>query len=80
MALGNSGVEIDETKVALFISDISIVEEGRPIPYFADAVVAAMASNDVSLKIQLNMGKSTATAWGSEMTEEYVTFNSAYTT
>jgi glutamate N-acetyltransferase/amino-acid N-acetyltransferase len=80
MAVGNCGVEVDESKIALYISDICIVEEGKPIPYFVDAVVAAMAGNDVSLKIQLNLGKGTATAWGSEMTEEYVTFNSAYTT
>ena len=80
MAVGKSGIDVDESKIALYINDICIMEEGRPIPYFSDAVVAAMSASEVSLKIQLNLGDAGATAWGSELTEEYVTFNSAYTT
>ncbi len=80
MAIGKSGVDVDESKIALYISDICILEEGRPIPYFTDAVVAAMSGSEVSLRIHLNLGEASATAWGSELTEEYVTFNSAYTT
>jgi len=56
------------------------MESGLPIPYFADAVVAAMSASEVSLRINLNLGSASATAWGSELSEEYVTFNSAYTT
>jgi N-acetylglutamate synthase/N-acetylornithine aminotransferase len=39
-----------------------------------------MSASEVSLKIQLNLGDAGATDWGSELTEEYVTFNSAYST
>ncbi|MFH1141652.1 MAG: bifunctional glutamate N-acetyltransferase/amino-acid acetyltransferase ArgJ, partial [Chloroflexota bacterium] len=80
MAVGKSGVDIDETKIALFINDICIMEEGRPIPYFKDAIIAAMSASEVSLRIHLNLGEASATAWGCDLTEEYVTFNAAYTT
>ena len=79
-ALGRSGARVEEGKVALFVNDICIMEDGTPIPFFKDAVVAAMNAPEVSFRLHLNMGDQRATAWGCDLTEEYVTFNSAYTT
>ncbi|MBI4298475.1 MAG: bifunctional glutamate N-acetyltransferase/amino-acid acetyltransferase ArgJ [Chloroflexi bacterium] len=80
MAVGKSGVELEESKIALYVNEICLVEEGRPIPYFQDAVVAAIKSGDVSFRVKLNVGDGSATAWGCDLTTEYVTFNAAYTT
>ena len=35
---------------------------------------------EVNIKISLNIGDGFGQAWGSDLTEEYVVFNSAYTT
>jgi glutamate N-acetyltransferase/amino-acid N-acetyltransferase len=80
VALGYSGAELEESRVALYISDVCIMEEGRPIPYFKDAVVLTMNGPDISLRLDLNLGDASAIAWGCDISEEYVTFNSAYTT
>jgi glutamate N-acetyltransferase/amino-acid N-acetyltransferase len=80
MALGKSGAELDESKVDVFINDIHIVHEGVAIPYFKDAVISAMSVPDVGFRVSLNVGEASATAWGCDLTEEYVTFNSAYST
>ena len=80
MAVGKSGIELQEPKIDIFINDIHIVHEGRAIPYFRDAVVSAMSVPDVRFRVSLNVGDATATAWGCDLTEEYVTFNSAYST
>jgi glutamate N-acetyltransferase/amino-acid N-acetyltransferase len=80
MALGKSGIELQESKIDIFINGIHIVHEGKAIPYFADAVVAGMTAHEVSFRVSLNIGDHSATGWGSDLTEEYVTFNSAYTT
>lgn len=80
VALGYSGAELEESRVALYISDVCIMEEGRPIPYFKDAVVLTMSGPEISLRLDLNLGDASATAWGCDISEEYVTFNSAYTT
>ncbi|MDA0987550.1 MAG: bifunctional glutamate N-acetyltransferase/amino-acid acetyltransferase ArgJ [Chloroflexi bacterium] len=80
VALGYSGAELDESRVALYISDVCIMEDGRPIPYFKDAVVLTMSGPEISLRLDLNLGNASATAWGCDLSEEYVTFNSAYTT
>ncbi len=80
MALGKSGVELDESKIDIFINGIHIVHEGKAIPYYAEAVISGMVAVEVSFRVSLNIGEASATAWGSDLTEEYVTFNSAYST
>ena len=79
-ALGRSGAEVEEGKVALYVNDVCIMEDGRPIPFHRDGVVALMRGLEVSFRIKLNLGQGEATAWGCPLSEEYVTFNSAYTT
>ena len=56
------------------------IEGGVAIPFHAASVVAALGEPEVYLRIALNLGEATATAWGCDLTEEYVVFNSAYTT
>ena len=80
VALGYSGAQVVEERIALYINGVCIMEEGRPIPFFKDAVVATMSGSEISIRLSLNMGDATATAWGCNLSEEYVTFNSAYTT
>ena len=80
MALGKSGIEFEESKVDLFISDIHIVHQGVAIPYLKDAVISAMSVPEVSFRINVNAGQADATAWGCDLTEEYVILNSAYST
>ena len=81
MALGKSGADMVESQIDIFVDDIQIVQDGIAIPFYRDAVVSAMASSpDVRFRVNLNMGAHDATAWGCDLTEEYVTFNSAYST
>ena len=79
-ALGRSQAEAVEEKIDLFINGVCIMEAGRPIPFHRDAVVALMRGDEVTFRIALNLGDEDATAWGCDLTEEYVVINSAYTT
>ena len=80
MAIGKSGADFEESKVDLFIAGIHMVHQGIAIPYLKDAVISAMAADEVRLSVDLNGGNASATAWGCDLTEEYVIFNSAYST
>lgn len=80
MALGKSGAEVKESEISLFINDVCIMESGLPVPYFKEAVMANMKRPDVQFHIDLNLGEASATAWGCDLSPEYITFNSAYTT
>ena len=79
-ALGRSGARVREEKLALYVNDVCIMEDGLPIPFFKEAVVLQMQNPDVVFRLDLNLGTATATAWGCNLSEAYVTFNSAYTT
>ena len=79
-AAGRSGAYIEEAKVNFYINDVAIMEGGTPIPFHKDSVIVIMSNPEVAFMLRLNLGEGTAIAWGCELTEEYVTFNSAYTT
>ena len=46
----------------------------------ASDISAAMAGEEVQLRIDLGAGSDTATAWGCNLTNEYVSINADYTT
>ena len=80
MALGRSGAEMVESKIDLYINGVCIMESGRPVPFARDSVVALMRGDEVTFGVNLNLSDGQATAWGCDLTEEYVVINSAYTT
>ena len=53
---------------------------GRAIAYNVQSVVMALGDAEVRLRVGLNVGDGYGQAWGCDLTEEYVVFNSAYTT
>ena len=78
-ALGRSGVEVVESKIDLYLGNICLVRNGCPLPFDKGAVVKVLNENEVSIVLNLNLGSATATAWGCDLSEEYVTINSQYT-
>lgn len=79
-ALGRSGAAVAENRIDLFLNGVCIVEGGKAIPFHRDAVVALMRGPEVTFRLQLNLGDGQATAWGCDLTEQYVIINSAYPT
>lgn len=80
MAIGKTGIPLDESKIRIFINDIQIVEDGKAIAFNTQSVVSALGEDEVTLRAELFVGDGCGVAWGSDLTEEYVVFNSAYTT
>jgi glutamate N-acetyltransferase/amino-acid N-acetyltransferase len=80
MALGKSGAEMVEKNIGLYINDICIMDGGLPVPYFKESLIASMQGTEVRILANLNLGTGSAIGWGCNMSEEFVTFNSAYTT
>ncbi len=79
-AVGRSGVEVMESKIDLYIGGIHLVQEGRPLPFSKQSVVRVLDGSEVPMSLNLNLGTATATAWGCDLSEEYVTINSQYMT
>ncbi len=81
-ALGRSGARMSEELIELYINDLPVFIKGKPAVYDQKKLVASLAdeSREVYIKLHMNLGNGEATAWGCDLSEEYVTINSAYTT
>jgi glutamate N-acetyltransferase/amino-acid N-acetyltransferase len=80
VAAGRSGVELVESNIDLYIGDVSVVKGGRPLPFNEQSVVRVFKQSEVPITLHLNLGTASATAWGCDLSEEYVTINSQYMT
>lgn len=81
VALGQSGVEMREDKLDICLNDVYVMKQGHPASFNREETRMVLRNNDsVIIKICLNLGEAKATAWGCDLSEEYVTINSAYST
>jgi glutamate N-acetyltransferase/amino-acid N-acetyltransferase len=79
-ALGRSGVGVEEAKTDLYIGNIPLVKAGAPSSFNKRGVIKLLEGKEVAIGLKLNLGSASATAWGCDLSEEYVTINSQYMT
>ncbi|MFH1646234.1 MAG: bifunctional glutamate N-acetyltransferase/amino-acid acetyltransferase ArgJ [Chloroflexota bacterium] len=79
-AAGRSGAELDADRLDLQIGGVRLVKGGRPVSFNKEEVVRLLDAAEVVMTLDLNLGGGAATAWGCDLSEEYVTINSDYTT
>jgi glutamate N-acetyltransferase/amino-acid N-acetyltransferase len=79
-AAGRSGAALEENKTELYIGDNCVVKDGAPLDLDEKALVKYMKGKEIYLTLDLHLGKAEATAWGCDMTEEYIKTNAEYTT
>jgi glutamate N-acetyltransferase/amino-acid N-acetyltransferase len=79
-ALGQSGVEVEEAETDLYIGNIPLAKAGAPLSFNRRGVIKLLEGKEVAIGLKLNLGSASATAWGCDLSEEYVTINSQYMT
>jgi glutamate N-acetyltransferase/amino-acid N-acetyltransferase len=79
-ALGRSGVEFNPMKVDLYLAKMQLMSSGEPVPFDEKAASVVMGKDEVKVRVSLNGGNHSATAWGCDLSAEYVSINSDYTT
>jgi len=79
-AAGRSGVVLEESKVELYIGATQVVKDGAPVAFDKKAVVKHLDGEEVAITLDLHLGNGEATAWGCDLSEEYVKINAEYTT
>ena len=80
VALGRSGVAVEESRLNLYFGDTCVFEAGQPQKFDEKRVREMLGVEEVRIVVDMNLGRSKAMAWGCDLTPEYVTINSAYTT
>jgi len=84
-AIGNSEAAVDEYRTKLSFlgpdgSEVCVFRDGAPMSYDAAKAKACLEPRDVMIRVDMGLGEGAATAWGSDLTEEFVRLNSVYTT
>ena len=79
-AMGYSGASFDPEGVELWFGPIKVFADGEPVEHDAEEANAALAGEEVTVTARLEEGEASATAWGCDLTEEYVRINGSYRT
>ncbi|MET3696218.1 glutamate N-acetyltransferase [Bacillus oleivorans] len=79
-AIGYSGQELNPDSLTVKLGTITVVEKGLPVPFREEAAKAYLEQEHVQIFIDLNEGCGTATAWGCDLTYDYVKINASYRT
>ncbi len=83
-AIGYSGADVDVNKVDVsFRSAVGIIDvckNGAGIPFSEETAKQVLLEKEIEILVGLNSGEAAATAWGCDLTYDYVKINGDYRT
>ncbi|HCS20240.1 MAG TPA: amino acid acetyltransferase [Bacteroidetes bacterium] len=83
-AAGNAGLPFDYEKVDLYIGteqkSIQVLERGTPLEFDTNYIKKLLRESHLKIVLDLHNGKAKSKGWGTDLTTDYVLFNSVYTT
>ena len=83
-AIGYSGAEVDVNKVAVSFESkagrIDVCVDGAGIPFSEEVAKQVLLEKEIDILISLGDGDACATAWGCDLTYDYVKINGDYRT
>ena len=81
-AMGYSGVQFDPEKVDLFFESkagkLQIIENGVATDYSEEVATKILSEPEITATADIKMGDYSATAWGCDLTYDYVKINADY--
>ena len=81
-ALGYSGVQFDPEQVELYFmgksGKILIYKDGKGTDYSEEEATAILSEPEVTVLVDMKMGEASASAWGCDLTYDYVKINADY--
>jgi len=77
-AAGRSGVELDMSRVSIWIGDVWVAEKGAARKYDEEVAAAAMREDPVRFRIRVGDGPFSGWMWTTDLSRAYVDINSHY--
>ena len=81
-AMGYSGVSFDQADVELYFEsaagECKVFEYGVPLVFDEELATKIMSEEEVIIRIDMHEGEEEATAWGCDLTYDYVKINADY--
>jgi len=79
-ALGYSGAQFNPNKVDLWLGELQMMAAGAPVAFDEEAAAQVLKGKEVCFIADLHAGEAEATAWGCDLTYDYVKINGSYRT
>ncbi|QDH20831.1 bifunctional ornithine acetyltransferase/N-acetylglutamate synthase [Saccharibacillus brassicae] len=79
-AVGRAGVPVHPHTVDIKLGDIVVLTSSQPVAFDEELALEYLKGDTVTISVELNMGEAQATAWGCDLTYDYVRINAAYRT
>jgi glutamate N-acetyltransferase/amino-acid N-acetyltransferase len=80
-AVGYAGVDLNANEINLKLNGFELFTAGQPVPFDAAEVSKSIGDNfETLVELHVGAGAGKATHWTSDLTVDYVRFNSEYTT
>ena len=81
-AMGYSGAQFDQNDVELFFESengrLQVFDHGTPIVFDEEKALQIMKADAVTVYVDMHEGEAEATAWGCDLTYDYVKINADY--
>ena len=77
-AMGYSGAQFDPEKVESKAGKLQIIKDGVATDYSEEEATKILSEKEVTAIADVKMGETTATAWGCDLTYDYVKINADY--
>ena len=81
-AMGYSGAEFDQNDVELFFESkegrLQVFDKGTPIVFDEEVATKILGAEEVTIFVDMHEGSEAATAWGCDLTYDYVKINADY--
>lgn len=79
-AVGYSNAGIKPNKLQIAIDNLVLFDKGMPILFSEELALQLLQQTEVIINISLGLGIKKSTAWGCDLTYDYVKINAAYRT
>ncbi|MEH7439452.1 bifunctional ornithine acetyltransferase/N-acetylglutamate synthase [Neobacillus drentensis] len=79
-AIGYSGVPVEPNAIKVAIGPYTVFENGLPSMFVEEEVKEYLQLDVIKIHVELNQGEFSATAWGCDLTYDYVKINASYRT
>lgn len=79
-AAGYSGAKFDPDRLNIFLGAEQVAQNGQALPFNEELASQILAADKVPVLIDFNEGTYEATAWGCDLTYDYIRINASYRT
>ncbi len=77
-SMGQTDVEFFPERVDVFLGDLQVTQNGQGLRFDEEYAKKILQEKDIKITVDIKMGDESVTAWGADLSHNYVTINASY--